>query len=1716
MALFFMCAVLVFSSVHFGLAEMITDLFDKEKKQLSMSWLQRIDSGSQKKGDYTSDDSSGVLLDRLELGSPARPKNHQPEKELLARRTATTKTFVNKDGSHTLRYSMAQLHYQDEQGRFHEIRNTFQKKAAATAAYSMFNTQYRATVARRDVDVRPTVNPVQSREVLIGDAGSITMEARNLGEGISLTLRGKTITLRPQGARKVQPEVIAKDEIAYKEAWPGVDIHYLLKGESVKELLYIKSKSAATTFSYDVTGASLYAHPTRSGELAIKGIDPDQFSFGSLSVSTMDRGVVSWPPVGQEPTASGMRTWIDSEWVKQQPESAFPIIIDPTLYRYQDRGEMRKSDGYACNASRCFYNTGTLWDRGWKHWRTYLTFDQTILRGKKILQANLHMPMRFGVGGFEGGRWIEVGYASCLHSFHCIGGGPKPAQVVGGAVNLDITALIKWRLEEANDPWSWYYIKGEEGGYKSYKPFVEAHIDIVYDTPTPQATPISPADKAVIPHTHPQLRAQMVGDSDGATRYYFRVATGADAETEAIINSGWIESSIWTVPEGILQDGQTYYWRVYTKDAHPYSQTTRSNWVRSFKVDLRTGLDTTQAFDTVGPVSVNLATGNATLQDGSHSMHALGGDMGVSLSYNLPNRSTSGLQGEYWNVSAQDQFESGPPQRPAQLKRIDGTIDFDWKLESPDPRINKDHFHARWTGHLTVPKTGDYTFGAEADDYADILIDGRKVLTRRCCSGSRYDGSTSIRLEAGRVYSVQLDYREIGVAAQFRLFAKGAVNEQIVPEQWLHTPVQQRQSAYGLNASYYTDNGQADIENAVKNPSRLILRRIDHTSGIDFGTGGPAPGVQVDNFMARWTGYLTVPKTGEYEIGALTDDGIRMRLGTGPLGAMETKVDSWRNQRSQVWGSKVRLEAGKYIPIEIDWYERGSGATMQLTVRGNGYPEQTMPVTWLTPQAQELPDGWRLHNDAGGAQYDRITVRSHAVLLHGTDNRTHEYTWTGSGYAPPKNEDGVLTRLADGRYSLTDTDGRVYIFAKDGRLTSLTTPADDKKPADLKYEYAGAPVRLTRIIDRVNESRKVELFYKGINHQESGGLCDASTAGEVPMGMLCGVQSSDGDTTRLVYINGNIAYVIKPGAQATHYAYDSLGRITVVRDSLAHDLVNAGLRTANGTINTTLTYDAIGRVDKIIAPAVHEGGPRLAHRMEYLHGGTKMHIEGASQPRGFSKYVEYDHLYRTIKETDLTGKTITKQWHADKDLLLAITDARGLKTTTIYNDDDVPIEQYGPAPQQWFGADGRPLPAHRSAVPHTETRYDEGLKGPAVAWYGLKSGNMTLHGTPKAYTTGFASNNAPENGNPAYLRHDFRHQALPATVDTSQYDGYGFVATGKLRFPHSGTYTLEAVTDDSVRLLIDDRQILGNWGTKTQGERRNTLTGTFHAEAGKVYRFQYQYGHEGMSDLGAMGLAVRGPGLSGDARDWSRILAPGYNLQTTQRAFGAQAGDVETKTVYKNPAYGQVEKTILDPQGLNYQSQAEHEAPGVGYLRQTSKTLPGGAKTTYLHYGAGDMVDNPCTPQHDPAPQAGRAKGKIEPDPDGDGPQQGRRSETIYNHGGDVVATRYNDDPWTCTEYDARGRVVKTVVPDRTENGQVIKGRTITNNYAVDGNPLITSTTDASGTITVENDLLGRTVKYTDAKGHVTVNQYDAFGKLTWRTSPLGTESYDYDEYDRL
>ncbi len=62
----------------------------------------------------------------------------------------------------------------------------------------------------------------------------------------------------------------------------------------------------------------------------------------------------------------------------------------------------------------------------------------------------------------------------------------------------------------------------------------------------------------------------------------------------------------------------------------------------------------------------------------------------------------NGLKAEYF---ATDNFDGAPV-----LTRVDKQIDFDWNSASPVPAAPADHFAVRWTGTITAPAAGDYTF----------------------------------------------------------------------------------------------------------------------------------------------------------------------------------------------------------------------------------------------------------------------------------------------------------------------------------------------------------------------------------------------------------------------------------------------------------------------------------------------------------------------------------------------------------------------------------------------------------------------------------------------------------------------------------------------------------------------------------------------------------------------------------------------------------------------------------------------------------------------------------------------------------------------------------------------------------------------------------------------------------------------------------------------
>ena len=95
-----------------------------------------------------------------------------------------------------------------------------------------------------------------------------------------------------------------------------------------------------------------------------------------------------------------------------------------------------------------------------------------------------------------------------------------------------------------------------------------------------------------------------------------------------------------------------------------------------------------------------------------------------------------GLKAEYF---ANTDFSGKPV-----LTRIDPQIQFDWNAAAPAPGVPMKAFAVRWTGTLTPPGPGDYTFSvptavcgpASASETFQVYLDGKLVSTNRLAAQS--------------------------------------------------------------------------------------------------------------------------------------------------------------------------------------------------------------------------------------------------------------------------------------------------------------------------------------------------------------------------------------------------------------------------------------------------------------------------------------------------------------------------------------------------------------------------------------------------------------------------------------------------------------------------------------------------------------------------------------------------------------------------------------------------------------------------------------------------------------------------------------------------------------------------------------------------------------------------------------------------------------------
>ncbi|HEY0698835.1 MAG TPA: PA14 domain-containing protein, partial [Micromonospora sp.] len=305
---------------------------------------------------------------------------------------------------------------------------------------------------------------------------------------------------------------------------------------------------------------------------------------------------------------------------------------------------------------------------------------------------------------------------------------------------------------------------------------------------TAPATPelATPDDGAVVASTRPELRVAPVS---GDVQYRFVLGTGPSPEEGQVATSGWISQPYWTVPAGVLADGGQYSWTAQVRDAVTGTAGTSAP-ARALFVNLRLGmLDPAGAVpvDYTGPLMVNLATGNVATQLMTPVVITGMGPQMVFLNYNSLTADQSGLVGSYF---AGDSTTGIADSEQPVAVRTDRQLSFFWGAKGTVPAgINGNAYRVRWQGYIRVPSTGVYDFGGIYHAGLRIKVADQQVFdgwTKRSESTTAASYGGGLRLEGGRSYPVQVDYRASGFPSFMQLWVRAEGGEAApVPSAWL-------------------------------------------------------------------------------------------------------------------------------------------------------------------------------------------------------------------------------------------------------------------------------------------------------------------------------------------------------------------------------------------------------------------------------------------------------------------------------------------------------------------------------------------------------------------------------------------------------------------------------------------------------------------------------------------------------------------------------------------------------------------------------------------------------------------------------------------------------------------------------------------------------------------------------------------------------------------
>ncbi|MGH2772275.1 MAG: PA14 domain-containing protein, partial [Actinomycetota bacterium] len=346
----------------------------------------------------------------------------------------------------------------------------------------------------------------------------------------------------------------------------------------------------------------------------------------------------------------------------------------------------------------------------------------------------------------------------------------------------------------------------------------QSFIEIDFNTAPGPDTLVAPGNGANVHSLTPELRVSGYDPDGDALDHYFAVCTNADSNT-CFYHSGWVDSDRDSVPAGLLNWNTTYYWVSYSSDGLDIGYPT--GWW-SFRTQ---NAPPAQASLLNPPEGQVFGTLSPTL-----SLNPVGDPDGDVVSYYIRiSEAPDGLSGST--------SDSGWMVAP----------NLSWTVPAGALVDGKKYY---WTALAIDPYVAFSVGWAAPRSFRVDLGLGQK-------QSRPYDslGPVSVNLSNGNLFASTSSPSFAAVGGSMGI--SYSYNSQSKPPA-------------GLKGDYFRDDVNHNFS------GERVLTRLDPNIRFDWGTSAPYPSMNPDDFSVRWTGYLTVPATGSYQWGKVSDDGIRL------------------------------------------------------------------------------------------------------------------------------------------------------------------------------------------------------------------------------------------------------------------------------------------------------------------------------------------------------------------------------------------------------------------------------------------------------------------------------------------------------------------------------------------------------------------------------------------------------------------------------------------------------------------------------------------------------------------------------------------------------------------------------------------------------------------------------------------------------------------------